>query len=411
MTGMRKLDRVITTPLLALYGIGNIVGVGIYVLIGQIAAEAGYLAVVSFFIAGSVAFCAALSYAELATRFPVSAGISAYLQEAFKSRLVSTVVGLSLVGVGVVSTATLLRGFSGYLHMLTPVSPVLVSFMLAGVLTLLAARGIKQSVVAAAVLTVVEVGGLLFLIAIIMWQQPAAVIHFGHHFMQAAQTGGWAGIFGILTASFMAFYAFVGFEDTVNIAEEVQEPQRAYPKALFISLSVVAGLYMLLAIVVLSVVPLPQLGQSQAPLALAYQLATGNAADAIIVISLLGTINGMIVTMTMGSRFLYGLARQGWISSWFSRLSSRRVPLRGLVLVATGALLCALTLPIERSAQITSLLLLLVFLAANVSLILIRKQSTTSSQNLTPEYVPWLGAIASAALLIGQSAAMLCGLG
>jgi len=410
MTGMRTLDRVITTPLLALYGIGNIVGVGIYVLIGQIAVEAGYLAVLSFIVAGAVAFCAALSYAELATRFPVSAGISVYLQQAFKSPFISTVVGLLLVGVGIVSTATLLRGFSGYLHMLTPISPVIVCFVLMTILTLLAVLGIKQSVMAAALLTILEIGGLLFLIGSILWQQPSVMPHFSHQFMLAAHEGGWAAASGILAASFIAFYAFVGFEDTVNIAEEVRHPQHAYPKALFIAMSVVAGLYILLAIVVLGAVPLSQLATSQAPLALAYEVATGNTADIIIGISLIGTVNGMIVTTTMGSRFLYGLARQGWISRWFSWLSKRRVPTRGLLIVAIGALLCALTIPIERSAQITSLLLLLVFLAANVSLIVIRRQSHSSEQNLTPTYVPWLGALTSAVLLIGQLIVMVCGL-
>ena len=408
MTGIRKLDRVVSTPLLALYGIGNIVGVGIYVLIGQIAAQAGYLAVISFLVAGAVAFCAALSYAELATRFPVSAGISMYLQEAFKSRVVSTVVGLLLVGVGIISTATLLRGFSGYLHMLVPIMPVFVNLTLMTFLTLIAARGIKQSVIVAALLTVLEVGGLLFLIGSVLWSQPSAAVHFSQQFVQSAHSVGWTAVSGIVAASFIAFYAFVGFEDTVNIAEEVQHPRQAYPRALFVAMAVVASLYILLAIVVLGVVPLSQLANSEAPLALAYQMATGNTANVIIVISLVGTVNGMIVTMTMGSRFLYGLSRQGWIPSWFGRLSAQRVPLRSFLLVTAGALVCALTLPIERSAQITSLLLLLVFLAANVALVLIRKQSPSDEQNLTPLYVPWLGMIASATLLIGQVIAILC---
>jgi amino acid transporter len=405
------LRRVVGTPLLALYGIGNIVGVGIYVLIGQIAATAGYLTVISFIIAALVAFCAALSYAELATRFPVSAGISVYLQEAFRAKHVSTIVGLLLVAIGAASTATLLKGFSGYFYMLLPISPIIVSGGLVMLLTLLAACGIKESVTAAAILTVLEIGGLLFLVGSIIWSQPDAVASFGNHFTHSLGNFNSASLGGIVSASFIAFYAFVGFEDTVNIAEEVKSPRTAYPRALFVAMGLVTVLYILVAIVVLGVLTPTVLSQTDAPLARAYEVATGNTANVIIFVSLVGSINGIIVTMTMGSRFLYGLSKREWITPWFAKLTSRRVPLRGLLVMSIAALAGALWLPIERSAQITSLLLLVVFLGANASLILIRRRDIAGTDSrLTPHFVPWFGAIASGVLLVGQLVAMACGM-
>ncbi len=397
--------------MLALYGIGNIVGVGIYVLIGQIAGFAGYLSILSFVIAALVSFCAALSYAELATRFPVSAGFAVYLHEAFRSRWLSTSVGLLLVGVGAISTATLLKGFTGYFHLLVPISPFAISCAMLLLLTVITVRGIRESVVLAALLTILEIGGLVFLVVSIIWSQPQALSHFGTHFAAELGSINAHAIAGIISASFVAFYAFVGFEDTVNIAEEVRHPRQAYPRALLAAMCVVVLLYIALVVVVLGVISPQTLMHTDAPLAQAYQVATGRTADTIIIISLLGTLNGMIVTMIMGSRFLYGLATRGWINPWFSHLSSRHVPARGLIAVAAVALMCALWLPIERSAQLTSLLLLMVFLAANVSLILIRRKDADTGQQLTPGFVPWFGAAASGALLVCQLIVSICHLG
>lgn len=401
-----KLRRVISTPMLALYGIGNIVGAGVYVLIGKVAEPAGYLSVVAFLIAALVAFCAALSYAELAARFPVSAGISVYLHEAFKAARLSTVVGLLLVAAGAVSTATLLKGFSGYFHSLIPIHPALVMTAVMLILLAVMLRGIKESVRAAAILTIIEIGGLLFLITSVLTTEPGVVSNFTNHFIQEMGTLNMAVMAGVISATFVAFYAFIGFEDMVNIAEEVKEPKKAFPRAILLAMLLVTVLYIVVAVVTLGVLSPAVLGASSAPLADAYKAATGNAAGIITVISLMATLNGILVNVIMGSRFLYGLANRGWIPPWFSKVSSAHVPARGLTLVAAVALPCALWFPIERLAHVTSLLLLFVFLAVNLSLIVIRHRDAKESRTLriAPVFMPWLGAIASALLLIGQIA-------
>ncbi|MBL8159641.1 amino acid permease [Candidatus Saccharibacteria bacterium] len=403
-TAAPKLRRVISTPMLALYGAGNIVGAGVYVLIGKIAEPAGYLAPLAFLVAALVAFCAALSYAELASRFPVSAGISVYLHEAFRRPRLSTLIGILLVVAGTISTAALLKGFAGYFTSLVAVPLELV--IVAGALVLLAItlRGIKESVGVAAALTAIEVGGLLFLAGSILLAQPQALGVFGGQFTASLGSIDTAALAGIVAASFIAFYAFLGFEDMVNVAEEVKEPAKAFPKAILGALGLVTVLYLAVTVAALGVLTPQRLGESSAPLAAAYEMATGGGAGIIIVIGLLATLNGIIVNLVMGSRFLYGMANKGWLPPWFAAVSSRHVPTRGLVLVAAVACVAALWLPIDRLAQLTSLLLLFVFIAVNLSLIVIRRRDPRHARQLrlSPAFVPWFGAVASVALLAGQ---------
>lgn len=405
------LRRVVSTKMLTLYGIGNIVGAGVYVLVGKIAEPAGYLAVLAFLVAAAVAFCAALSYAELAARFPVSAGIAVYLHEAFKTRQLSTIVGLMLVGAGVVSSATLLKGFSGYFYHLTGVAPWISITVATAILTVIMLRGIKESVQAAAIFTLIEIGGLLILVGAILAFQPSAFATFGSGLTSAFDGFDIASAVGVISAAFIAFYAFVGFEDMVNIAEEVKNPRTAFPRAILISLGVVMVLYILVAVVALGVLSPTALGESSAPLAAVFETATGSNATIIIVISLLATLNGVLVNIIMGSRFLYGMSWRNWLPGWFSSVSKRHVPARSTVLVSSIALISALLLPLEALAQTTSLLLLCVFFAANISLIVVRRRSRYSADNLkiSPSFMPWLGALASLALLVGQVATMLVG--
>jgi APA family basic amino acid/polyamine antiporter len=403
MTKNIQPKRVVSTRMLALYGVGNIVGAGVYVLVGKIAEPAGYLAILAFIVAALVAFCAALAYAELAARFPVSAGMSVYLYEAFRSKWLSLTVGLSLIVAGTISSAVLLKGFTGYMQELVSFPPAIITVTIALLLTFLMLRGIKESVRAAAVLTLIEVAGLLFLVGSIVFHQPDVFRVFGEHFALSIESFNTTALTGVITASFIAFYAFVGFEDMVNIAEEVKEPQKAYPRAILFAMSLVTILYIVVAAVTLGVMPPEQIGQSSAPLADAYSVSTGQAAGIIAIVSVIATLNGILVNIIMCSRFLYGLGKRQWIPPWFSRLSGRHVPSRALLLVSGIALIAALWMPIEGLAQFTSLLLLFVFLAVNASLIAIRRRDINGkSMHISPRIMPWIGVIATSLLLLGQ---------
>lgn len=397
-----KLRRAVSTPMLILYGVGNIVGAGVYVLIGKIAEPAGYLSVLAFMVAAIVAFFSALSYAELAARFPVSAGVSAYLYEAFRMRRLAITLGTLLVCAGLISSAALIKGFAGYFGHLVPVPLWLGMILVVVSLLAVAMRGIKESVSIAATFTIIEVGGLLFLIGSIMWAQPDAIGVFGEHFSASLSTFDSTALAGVGAAAFIAFYAFVGFEDMVNIAEEVKEPQKAFPRAILASMALVTVLYTAVAVATLAILTPVTLGNSTSPLADAYHAATGNAGGIIAVISLIATVNGILVNFIMGSRFLYGMGQRGWIPGGFAKLSKRHVPVRGLLVVVAVALLFALWLPIERLAQLTSSLLLIVFLAVNISLIVVRRQAPARNFRISPTYMPWLGAICSVGLLVAQ---------
>jgi APA family basic amino acid/polyamine antiporter len=391
--------------MLALYGIGNIVGAGIYVLVGKIAEPAGYLAVVAFLLAAIIAFFAALSYAELAARFPFAAGISVYLHQAFNKPKLSTTMGILLITAGTVSSATLLKGFAGYFSMLVPLPQPLLMTLAMALLLVIMLKGIKETVGAAVILTLIEIGGLLFLIGSILFFQPDALRIFGTHFIEALQSVDALALTGVISATFIAFYAFIGFEDMVNIAEEVKQPQKAFPRAIIVSMIVVTLLYIAVAATALGVLTPEALGQSSAPLADAYSVAAGNSLGIIVIISLLATINGVIVNLVMGSRFLYGLGKRKWLPEWFAKVSTKsRVPARGLIIVSAAALVCAWWLPIENLAQLTSLLLLIVFFAVNLSLIAIRRRDSEEERKLriSPHFIPWAGVVASAALVIGQ---------
>lgn len=400
-----KLRRTVTTTMLALYGIGNIVGAGVYVLVGKIAEPAGYLAIIAFLLAAIIAFFAAQSYAELAARFPFAAGISVYLHQAFNKPKLSTIMGILLIAAGTISSATLLKGFAGYFSTLVPLPQPLLMALAMAILLAIMLRGIKETVGAAVVLTLIEIGGLLFLVGSILFFQPDALGVFGGHFAEALQSVDGLALTGVISATFIAFYAFVGFEDMVNIAEEVKQPQKAFPRAIIISMVVVTLLYVIVAAAALGVLTPEQLGQSSAPLADAYSAAAGNSLGILVIISLLATINGVIVNLVMGSRFLYGLGKRKWLPEWFAKVSTKaRVPSRGLIIVSIIALLCAWWLPIENLAQLTSLLLLIVFFAVNLSLIVIRRRDSEEERKLriSPHFIPWAGVVASAALVIGQ---------
>lgn len=407
-----QLKRVVGTWMLTLYGIGNIVGAGVYVLVGKIAEPAGYLAIVAFLVAALIAFCAALSYAELASRFPVSAGVAVYLHEAFKIKRISTIVGIMLVAAGIVSSATLLKGFAGYFQQLTGIEPWISILVVTAALIAIMLKGIKESVGVAAILTIIEVGGLIFLVGSILFARPDAIAIFLNGFNGALGEFNLASFAAITSAAFIAFYAFVGFEDMVNLAEEVKQPERAFPRAILLSMAVVTVLYLAVTIAALGVLTPAVLGGSNAPLADVFKAATGDEATAIIVISLMATLNGVLVNIIMGSRFLYGMAKRNWIDGWFAKVSRWHVPARGTIIVGALALIAALLLPIERLAQLTSLLLLCVFLAVNISLIVVRRRRNSQEIDhfkISPTYMPWVGAFASAGLLLAQLAVMMIG--
>ena len=399
MTSQPSLIRSISLPLLIFYGLGNILGAGIYVLVGKVAGIAGFWAPLSFVIASLIVAASAFSYAELSARYPVSAGESVYIFEGFGLRSLATIVGLLLVVAGCISAAAIAHGFIGYLNELIPVSSSLGLVLLVIALFSIAAWGILQSVTIAAVLTLVEILGL----ALVVW---AGRDHLGSavdSYQLAEASFSHVGIIAIFSGAFLAFYAYIGFEDMVNIAEEVKQPRRNMPLAIIISLIVSTLIYVIVSLVAVLVVHPQELATSEAPLSLIYKTAgNGDSVLWITVISLFAVVNGALIQIIMSARVLYGLAHKGWLPAWLGQVSATtHTPVVATLVVSVAVLLAAVALPMLDLAQITSALILTIFVLVNLALYRIkRKDPKPEGIRIYPIWVPLVGAAVSAAMLL-----------
>ncbi|MBD3610758.1 MAG: amino acid permease [Gammaproteobacteria bacterium] len=392
------LKRNISLPLLTFYGLGTILGAGIYVLIGEVVAVSGMYAPLSFIIASFLAVFTAFSYAELSARYPKSAGEAVYVEAAFHHPHISLLMGSLVIMIGLVSSATLANGFVGYLQVFFELPDWLVLVLLIGGLGLIAAWGISESVWLATIITLLEVFGLLLIINVssdALLSVPANL----DKLLPEMGEGVWL---GIMMGSFLAFYAYVGFEDMVNVAEEVKNPSHTMPRAIILALVVSSTLYLLVALVSVLSIPLEQLAGNQAPLAHLYQHVSGNKPTVISLISLVAVINGALIQIIMASRVLYGLSNQGWLPPIFSRVHPRRhTPLFSTMIVTLLILILALWFPLVTLAKTTSFVTLIVFAIVNVSLWKIQAKGM-SGNNFVPRWVPIVGATVSLGFLLLQ---------
>lgn len=394
------LKRRITLPLLVLYGLGVTIGAGIYVLVGATAGRAGLHAPFAFVVAACVMAFTAAAFAELAGRYPVSAGEAAYVRAGFNSNLLAVLTGLMVILAGSVSSAAISLGSAGYIRELADVPiNLLVPAIILG-MALVAAWGILESVLFAALFTLVELGGLLAII-VAGFSNPELVARLPDVIPAFGDMAVWP---GIVRAGLLAFFAFIGFEDLVNIAEEAKNPKKSLPWAIFLTLVITTVVYFLVAsVAVLSVAP-ETLGASSAPLNDVFRQITDISPTVIIAIAIVATLNTIIVQLIMASRVLYGLADQGNLPGLFARVNR----VTGTPLVATAAvaglvLLLAMAFPLEGLAEMTSRITLSVFAAVNVALILIKIRNEPAPEGCVqvPLAVPVIGLLATIAFLIG----------
>ena len=236
------LKRALSLPLLVLYGLGVTIGAGIYVLVGIAAGRAGIFAPAAFVVAAIVMAFSGSSFAELSRRFPVSAGEAAYVREGLRSPALSLLVGLLVAGAGIVSSSAIALGSAGYLHDLTGLpSGVLVPVLILA-MGAIAVWGIFESVLVAGILTLIEIAGLGAIIVAGFWNIPALPLRLTETILLTSDLAVWSGVFG---TSLLAFFAFIGFEDMVNLAEEVKDPGRNMPQAIFLTLLLTTLIYFL----------------------------------------------------------------------------------------------------------------------------------------------------------------------
>jgi len=392
------LKRSLSLPLLICYGVGTTVGAGIYVLVGKVTAEAGLYAPIAFILASLIAAFSAFSFAELSARFPVSAGEAVYIHNGLRSKHLALLVGLLVITAGTVSSAAIAQGFVGYLAEFLILPRWLVVTGLLGLLGIIAILGIAESVTVAAVATVIEVGGLLA----VMWGGRGSFSDFASRLPDLLPPLEAAPWFAVLGGAVLAFYAFIGFEDMVNVAEEVKDVRRTMPAAIIATLVITTLCYVGLIIIAVMVVPVADLAASEAPLSLLFERTTGVSSAAISVIAMIAVVNGALVQIIMAARVLYGLAVQGWMPSLFARIhAGRRTPLSATVTVTLVACCLALWLPLVTLAELTSLVTLVIFALVNLSLIAIRRRQGAATEGLVlPLWVPYCGLLTSAALAV-----------
>lgn len=387
------LQRRLGFGLLVLYGLGVTVGAGIYVLVGAVAGHAGRSAPWAFVLAALVMAFTVVSYAELAGRIPMSAGEAAYARAAFKAPWISRAIGLLTIVIGIISTSAVVLGSAGYMRELvqapTAITVTIILLILGGI----SSWGILESVVAASVLTMIEVGGLLVIIvAALLFDAPASV---GTDLPLTMS--------GMAVASMLAFFAFIGFEDLANVAEEAIEPERNLPRAMFVTLILSTLLYVSVATIAVRVATPAELASSDAPLSLVFRRVASVSPATITLIAIMATLNTILAQLTMTSRVIYGMARMGDLPARLSAVD----PWAHTPVIATGATvilawILALALPIERLAEWTSAATLIVFATVNASLIALRKGEIPAAARYfrAPQWAPWAGLLSSLALVV-----------
>ncbi|MFT7611283.1 MAG: APA family basic amino acid/polyamine antiporter [Parvicellaceae bacterium] len=394
------LKRSLSLPMLIFYGLGTTVGAGIYVLVGAAAGEAGMYAPVSFLLAALALAPTAMSYAELSGRMPVSAGEAMYVLKGFRSTRVSKMIGWAVILSGIVASATIAIGCAGYLSVFTsiPISILVAATVI--LMGIIAMWGIKESVIFTAVFTLIEVGGLLAIIILGMTSESFNIESLGRTIPKLGDFSVWS---GIIAASLFTVFAFIGFEDMVNVAEETKDPRKTLPKAIFYTLAITTILYFAVTLVAVITISPQILSTSEAPLSLVFDELMDRDSWVIGAIAVFATANTILVQFIMVSRVIYGMAGQGTMPKKFNKVHPRtRTPILATFAVVIATLILALLFPIEALAQFTSQVILVIWLFCNLALILIkrRKEPNLEGGYMTKSWVPYIGAVLSLLLLI-----------
>ena len=391
------------------YGVGDMLGAGIYALVGKVAGIAGAWAWASFALAMVAATLTACVYADLATRFPQSGGAAYYCERAFKKPALSVFIGWLVLCSGVVSMATSSLAFAGYFNKLgvsVPVPLIVCAFLF--VVGTIAIRGIRESSTSNMICTAVELSGLLIVVI------TGLVIVFGGKSVAepvssvATEPATWLPIL-ILQGAGLAFFACIGFEDIANVAEEVKDPERNIPRGLLSAMLVVGTVYILVAFVATRAVPPSVLGASEAPLLTVVEYAAPSFPLKVFSgIAMFAVANTTLLNCVMGSRLLYGMSREKLLPDWLGHVHhTRHTPYIATLIVIAIALVLALTGTVQLLGGTTSLLLLIVFIVVDIALLLIRRHATDHTGFRVPAIVP-IGSIAICAVLIvfSQQASM-----
>ena len=358
------LRRTLTLPLLVFYGLGVTVGAGIFALIGEILALAGDRAPQAFLLAGLIAGATGLSYALLVRLFPKAGGEAVFVNRGL-GKLAGGIAGFGVVITGIVSSAVIALAFAGYARSIVPLPAPVLTLGIIALLAFVAWWGVRESVIFAALITVLEVGTLVIIIA---FGAPllADTQHIAEMLTPELSISAMAPVF---SGAVIAFFAFIGFEDIENMAEETVDPVRTAPKAIFLTLGLTVIIYVTLSVIATLAPNRAAITGSDAPLAVLFEAITGLPGKPVAAVAAIAMINGILVQIVMAARVLYGMAGEGILPRWFAEIDpARRTPARATLLVAVIIAALALFFPLVSLAEATSLVTLAVFAMVNLSL-------------------------------------------
>lgn len=377
-----QLKRSLNLPLLTLYGLGTILGAGVYVLVGKVAGITGIYAPIAFLVAAVIAAFTGFAYASLSKRFPRSAGEVVYINQAFAKPWLGRAIGWLVVVTGVVSSATLINGFAGYLSVFITLPKLIAVTLTSIAIVAVACWGIVESVSIAAIVTTIELAGILIVLAL-LGDVLLTLPDIGTTLIPPLpkDLGEFTTWQSIMLGAFLAFYAFIGFEDMVNVAEEVKNPERNLPLGILAALAMASLLYVLVALVAVLSLPAESLGASESPMVSLVATKSAGAANLIGMISLVAIINGALVQVIMGSRIIYGMASQQLAPAALAHIATKtQTPVKATVLLGVIIWLFAVWLPLVTLAKITSFVIIIVFSLVNFSLAMIYWRETGSSR-------------------------------
>jgi amino acid transporter len=387
------LRRVISRKLLLLFIIGDILGAGVYALTGKVAGEVGGALWLPFLIAFVVAALTACSYVELVGKYPQAAGAALYTNRAFGVPFLTFIVAFAVMASGITSASTSARAFGGeYLSEFVTLPVVLVAVAFLVVLALVNFRGVSESVKANVVLTLIELSGLLVIIGIGFF---AVLSGDGEPSRLTEIDSGDGVVFALLGGASLAFFALVGFEDSVNMAEEVHEPNRAFPRALLGGLAITGMIYILVALASSLLVDAKTLEKSSGPL---LEVVKAGGVDfppkLFALIALFALTNTALINMLMASRLVYGMSRERIVPGVFGRVhEGRRTPWVAIIFTTVLGFALVTTAKVEDLGDTTALLLLCVFAVVNVAVLVLRRDPVDHDHFRVPTVVPVLGAI------------------
>jgi basic amino acid/polyamine antiporter, APA family len=403
-----SLRRVFGLTTLVVYGVGDILGAGIYAVIGKIAGLAGTWVWVSFLGAMMVAALTALGYAELGSRFPRSGGVAYFVHQAFRTNWLSIEVGWLMFCTCLVSMATLSKAFAGYLNAFAPIVPdwSIVLALFSG-LAFVNFRGIQESSILNIICTAIEVSGLVIVIvvsSVFLWGSSANASPGTVSAITDGQAIGWTSVF---EGAALAFYAFIGFEDLVNVSEEVKNPQRNVPRAILIALFIAGAVYILISWLATHVLSPSELADSNAPLLDVVRRAQPNFPQIVFTfIALFAVLNTALLNFVTASRLLFGMSREGLLPDWLGKLHPRRAtPYRTLLVILPIAIFLALSGTLQLLAGTTATLILAMFCLVNLSLLVIKRRQQPTTGFKVPALIPALALMTNLILIAFASRA------